>query len=555
MDTGGRPLQILEKVRVHYPIGLHGVSLSVGSTDPLNKNYLKKLKTLCDRIDPAIISDHLCWTGVGGKNLHDLLPLPFTEEALKHIVKRITQVQEFLGKRILIENVSSYITYKHSHMPEWEFLANISKKSGCGILLDINNIYVNAVNHKLDAHEYINSIPVECVGQFHLAGHTNKGDFLFDTHNSPVIEKVWALYHLAVQRFGQVTTLVEWDADIPEFPVLLKEVSRARRESFLEGRQATRAARTHSSLTPRALVPSEFSSQGKTSVPKRNDSRRAQHEAPKLVSIQNWIKESVLPNARKTNLNILSKSLNPQGGQPGKNRLSVYADGYTARMHESLLESYPAVQHILGEQSFIQNAFKYAEVHPSKDYNLSLAGKYFSDFLLKVPLSKNLPFLPDLAKLEWQIAESFHEFQKKPMALEGLSKLSPEDWEELSFNFQPAVRLLSSRWPVLDIWNARKTPLNKINIDLINRPQHILIYKNDTQVLCELIDKYQFSLLKGLSAGTTLGKVFEKISIQSEAGSLPITQWFSDWAAKGLITNYGIKKSSGHPNRLSSVQA
>ncbi len=228
MDSGGRPLHVLEQVRARYPVALHGVSLSIGSVDPLNQQYLTRLKALADRIGPAIVSDHLCWTGVEQENLHDLLPLPFTEEALSHIASRVQQVQEFLGRRILLENVSTYVTYQHSTMPEWEFLTQVAQRSGCGILLDLNNIYVNAYNHQFDPYEFLRNIPGELVGQFHLAGHTDMGSYLFDTHSRPVIDEVWALYREALTRWGPVTTLIEWDEDIPPFSYLAEEAAKAR---------------------------------------------------------------------------------------------------------------------------------------------------------------------------------------------------------------------------------------------------------------------------------------------------------------------------------------
>jgi len=228
MDSGGRPLAVLEAVRCRYPVALHGVSLSIGSTDPLDRHYLARLKTLADRIEPAIVSDHLCWTGVEGTNLHDLLPLPLTEEAIRHVAGRVQQVQDGLGRRILLENVSTYVTYAHSTMPEWEFLTAVAERSGCGILLDLNNIYVNAYNHQFDPYEYLHRIPGELVGQFHLAGHTDMGTYLFDTHSRPVIEAVWALYHEALARWGPVTTLIEWDEDIPPFAQLAEEADKAR---------------------------------------------------------------------------------------------------------------------------------------------------------------------------------------------------------------------------------------------------------------------------------------------------------------------------------------
>jgi uncharacterized protein len=228
MVDGGRPLEIIDSVRAHYPVVMHGVSLSIGSTDPANRNYLHDLRALARRIEPAWISDHLCWTGVGGRNLHDLMPLPHTEEAVAHTARRIREVQDFLGRRILVENVSSYMTYAHSRLTEWEFLAAIADEADCGILLDINNIFVNAFNQRFDAHRYIDAIPPERVVQFHLAGHADHGTYLLDTHDHPVRPEVWELYEYAVRRLGAVSTLIEWDDNIPEFAVLAATAAEAR---------------------------------------------------------------------------------------------------------------------------------------------------------------------------------------------------------------------------------------------------------------------------------------------------------------------------------------
>jgi uncharacterized protein (UPF0276 family) len=222
---GGKPLHYLDRIRTQYPLVMHGVSLSIGGTDPLNFDYLRQVKALTERIEPVWISDHLCWTGVDGFNLHDLLPLPYTEEALKHVVRRVGQVQEFLGRRILLENVSSYVSYADSG----EFLAAMAEAADCLILLDINNIYVSARNHGFDPYEYLNHIPAERVWQFHLAGHFDRGDLLIDTHDRPMIDEVWALYEAAAARFGPVSTMIERDDDIPPLEVLIEELNRARR--------------------------------------------------------------------------------------------------------------------------------------------------------------------------------------------------------------------------------------------------------------------------------------------------------------------------------------
>ncbi len=228
MVRGGKPLDVLAHVRERYPVVLHGVSLSIGSTDPLDEAYLDRLADLARRIEPAWVSDHLCWTGVGGHNAHDLLPLPYTEQALDHVVARVARVQERLGRPIAIENVSSYVGYRHSSMPEWEFLTAVARRSGCGILLDVNNIYVSARNHGFDPKAYLDGIPAGKVWQFHLAGHSDKGTHLLDTHDHPVADPVWDLYREALGRFGAVSNLIEWDDHIPDFERLEAESERAR---------------------------------------------------------------------------------------------------------------------------------------------------------------------------------------------------------------------------------------------------------------------------------------------------------------------------------------
>jgi len=228
MIDGGRPLEVLGAVRETYPIVAHGVSMSLGSTDPLNREHLGRLRELARRFKPAWISDHLCWTGVGGRNLHDLLPLPYTEEVVRHVAGRIREVQDFLERRIAIENVSSYMTFSDSRMTEWDFLSAVASEADCGILLDINNIFVSAFNQDFDARAYIDAVACDRVVQFHLAGHSDHGRYLLDTHDHPVRDEVWELYAYAVRRFGSISTLIEWDDNIPAFEVLAETADKAR---------------------------------------------------------------------------------------------------------------------------------------------------------------------------------------------------------------------------------------------------------------------------------------------------------------------------------------
>lgn len=228
LDSRGRPRYVLDRVAERYPVVLHGVSLSIGSSDPLDRDYLAKLRRLADDVGAAWVSDHLCWTGVLGRNTHDLLPLPLDEASLAHVVARIRVVQEILERPLVLENPSSYVTFAEDTLSEWEFLARMAEASDCGLLLDVNNVYVSSVNHGFDAEHYIRSLPLERVVQVHLAGHTDCGTHLIDTHDGRVVDPVWQLYRLAWELTGGVSTLLEWDASIPPFEELHAEVLRAR---------------------------------------------------------------------------------------------------------------------------------------------------------------------------------------------------------------------------------------------------------------------------------------------------------------------------------------
>ncbi len=226
--AGGKPKYYLHAIREHYPMVMHGVSLSIGGTDPLDFEYLKNLKTLANEIQPKWISDHLCWTGVNQSNSHDLLPLPYTQEAIDHVVERVQRVQDYLGRQILLENVSSYLNYTDSTMSEWDFLNAVAEAADCHILLDINNIYVSARNHGFKSEDYINAMCKNRIRQFHLAGHSDYGDYVIDTHDNDICDPVWALYKLALQKFGAVSTMIERDDNIPALVDLVKELDIAR---------------------------------------------------------------------------------------------------------------------------------------------------------------------------------------------------------------------------------------------------------------------------------------------------------------------------------------
>lgn len=227
MDSEGRPLEVLRKMREDYPVALHGVSLSIGGVEGPRPGYLEKLKRLIARVEPMLVTDHLCFTGAHAANIHDLLPLPYTEEAVRTVVANVSAVQDFLGRPIALENVSSYLTYSASEMKEEEFLVAIAKRSGCGILLDVNNVYVSAMNHGFKAEDYVDSIPSELIAQLHLGGYSDMGSFLFDTHSRAPTDPVWELYRRVIRRVPDTPALIEWDEAIPDWEGLEAEAVKA----------------------------------------------------------------------------------------------------------------------------------------------------------------------------------------------------------------------------------------------------------------------------------------------------------------------------------------
>jgi len=228
MVPGGQPLRMLDRIRARYPIVMHGVSLSIASTAPFSEDYLADLKALAERIEPEFVSDHLCWTGVHGVNLHDLLPIPYTREALDHVVTRVNYVQDYLQRQIALENVSTYVQFAHSEMTEWEFISELSQRTGCWLVFDVNNVFVSAFNHGWDAHAFIEGTPADRVVQFHLAGHEHNMSHIIDTHDALVPDEVWDLYRASVKKFGPVSTIIERDDNIPPLDDLVAELSTAR---------------------------------------------------------------------------------------------------------------------------------------------------------------------------------------------------------------------------------------------------------------------------------------------------------------------------------------
>ncbi len=392
MGIGGRPLAVLEKVRRDRPVVLHGVSLAIGSVAPLDDAYLTQLKSLAQRIEPTYVSDHLCWGRAHGRYAHDLLPMPFTQEALDHVVARVKQVQDRLDRQILLENVSSYMAFKEDELTEWEFLSEVARRADCGILLDVNNIYVSARNHGFDPQAYLRGVPVDRVRQFHLAGHQDRGHIVLDTHEGHVSDPVWSLYRDAVRRFGAVPTLIEWDEGVPELPILLAESEKAR-----------------------AVMQSELGRAPTNDVPRAQATPRPPSLGAMQETMFEWVAGTTEPNGAERFVH--GGAVNPD------ERVGIYAEMYWLRMRDVLRDDFPRVLQVLGEENFDVLLAKYLKVHPSTHFSLNQAGRHFAAFADTVPI-EGVSWLGSVARLERARTECFIAPDSPVLELEALQDLA-----------------------------------------------------------------------------------------------------------------------------------
>lgn len=398
IDNHGYARHVLDTVAAQVPIVMHGVSLSIGSSAPLDMTYLHKLRALAGELKPAWISDHLCWTGAASLNSHDLLPMPLDEASLRHVAGRVAQVQDFLGRPLILENPSSYVEFASSSMPEWEFLGRLAQQTGCGLLLDVNNVHVSAYNHGFDAVHYIEQLPHAQIVQIHLAGPTDCGEVLIDTHDAPVPQAVWRLYALAQRLTGGVSALLEWDANIPPYPQLLAELAKARAAELgcLPTRQSCLAPARHCRrrwvFTWRPAMQSE------------------------LAQLQGWFLTAMTcPGGAPQGAALAQKrfGLAPEQVLTRPQRLSIYADGYVLRLLDCLQAEFPVLRQTMGLELFDFFARAYLWRHPSRSSTLYDLGAGFADFLAaSQPQGQHasgaaiLQFPIDLARLERARAEA-----------------------------------------------------------------------------------------------------------------------------------------------------
>lgn len=512
MDTGGKPQRMLAKIRESYPVVMHGVSLSIGTIDPLNSEYLKKLKDLAIWAKPAWISDHLCWTGVAHKNTHDLLPVPYTEEALKHIIQRIKEVQDFLERPILMENPSTYLEFRDSQMPEWEFICRMAEEADCGLLLDINNIYVTCYNHRLDPKQYIDAISENRVVQIHLAGHENKGEYIIDTHEGHVIDEVWALYKYAMSKLGEVSTMIEWDANIPDFPVVMAEVEKAKT-------MAKSGVRLNE-------LPDLAEDYNRNIITKPIAYNRHLW----------WLQDAIL--AGDNGKSAANDWVVDKPRLLPKDQLYIYIDAYRARLHEVLSDDLPALRKYLGGKLLDKLLYEYIENTPSSNFNISRYIIGLPQFIkqknkvMKNGGRKEISY--EIALLEMELSRIFDLGESKSLNSQKFSSINPEDLLRLKFRPRTALKLLEFDYNVNSYYNnimaGKKAPSIKKNKNFL------AVYRHEDKLWRLELEKEEYQLLKILFAGNTLEEALEKINGEDEeVVSANLQSWFSKWLGNNIM--------------------
>ena len=502
MGVGGRPLAVLEKVRRDRPVVLHGVSLGIGSLEPLDARYLKDWKTLVDRIEPSIVSDHLCWGRAHGRYSHDLLPEAFTQEAVQRVAERVKQAQDFLGRRIALENVSSYLTFKHSEMTEWVFLSQIANAADCDILLDVNNIFVSSRNHGFDPDAYLAGVPVDRVAQIHLAGHQRRPEIIIDTHDGPVSDEVWALYARALARFGQVPTLIEWDDAVPPLEELLAEAQKARA-----------IANHHTSPKHERSVVLPLPAGERVG-------ERASLQPILFAAICDPEPVSEAAQALITDHPPLSP----------KARIEIYAEMYWLRMRDTLRVSFPAVHSALGDHDFDALVADFLRQHPSTHHSLDRLGVPFAAFL-----RTGHPEQADVAALEWARAESFIALDGPVVPFSELQSIPAESWGELSLKAHPSVRVLELERDPQPVLRAQR---DAAPIPLaLEALTSMVVWRTGSVVFHAPISTREATAVQALIEGASLPELlapFEDLDDGGVSAFEALQSWFSEGMVSAL---------------------
>jgi len=501
MESGGNPKSNLAKIKELYPIVMHGVSLSIGTVDPLNSQYLKKLKKLIKWVNPLWISDHLCWTGVAHKNTHDLLPLPYTREALRHVVQRIKEVQDYLEMPLALENPSTYLEFKDSKIPEAEFISEMTEKSGCNLLLDVNNVYVTCYNHGLDPKKYIDSLPLEKVIQVHLSGHKNKGNHIIDTHDDFVVDEVWNLYKYFVYKAGRASnTMVEWDDNIPEFPVLFDELKKAKAAA----NNATNYILPNISLN-------KFRKKSQKIIHLKDSQKLMQKAIMLGKNFDSEVREWIFDKEKFS----------------AQDQLKVYSNAYRYRLNDITAEDYPALKNYLGEKKFNDLIWDFVNNEQPTHFNIAKYTLKLQKFLEK-KYPKDI-FSHELCCLETIIAQLHEQEETAPLEQKHLENMTVEKLMRSKLYPRKALKLLDLSYLVNKYYQE---VMDEKKSKPVKGESFLVIFRHENSVWRMDLEKEEFQLLQKLFSKM---KVAEALACNKKLKPEMVSKWFSKWINNGLL--------------------
>ena len=505
---GGKPLVVLDTLRRDYPIAMHGVAMSIGSAAGLDHDYLARVKRLARRIEPLWISDHLCWTGAGNDVLHDLYPLPYTEESARVLIAQIRQAQDILERRLVVENVSSYVRFTASTMSEWAFLAHVIEEADCDLLLDVNNVFVSSINHGFCAEAYLDALPAARVRQMHLAGHCRVDGHIIDTHDHPVAPEVWALYAHACRRFPHVATMIERDDDIPPLAELIAELDHARDIAATAVTQATTTGYAH-------------------------DARPASEPgaAGELAATQHRMASYILSAAPSP----VPDSVDRSGSLPGLAGMQIYHRAYRERLTEVLADSYAKCARYLGTDLFRELAYQYINSHPPQRRHLGSYGAHFTA-LLRESYPDN-PELHDLAQLEWALRDVFDSADVPAWTVPAIERDGAQaclaGWPIL----HPSLRLVWMRSNAVAIWRAIDGDEEVPEVVLREQSHALAVWRKGLQPHFKSLECNEADFLQALDHdGATISAVAQAWE-ESEKLSDPalLARWLAGWWSDELL--------------------
>ncbi|NNG24497.1 MNIO family bufferin maturase [Telluria aromaticivorans] len=503
LARAGWDWHVLTELRREYPVSLHGVGLGLGSARGFSPAHLERVCALVEAVDPFLVSEHLSWGALADRQLNDLLPITLDHAALTLVSERVSRVQDGIKRRLLVENVSTYVRFRADAMSEAQFLAELARRTGCAILLDVNNLYVNQHNHGEDALAAIAALPVGSVGEIHLAGHLATPLALVDHHGAAVAEPVWELYRAALQRFGRVPTLVEWDADIPPLDVLLAEAAKA-----------DQVARDYPLPVPDAFPP-QRAGQASTA----NDA---------LAAVQQQFGNALFDHRHES-------SLEPFLSEGGIKRLSLYRGNLSAGWERALADAYPVIRQLVGEEFFEGLARAYGKATPSTDPDLAGFGLRFADFLAGFAPASAYPYLPDMARLEWAVHRAWLAPDAEPLGIDTLVNLAPETLDTARFTLHSSVAMLRSPWATAPLWQAHQ-PGGPALPPGVDRPCVALVVRPHWKVEMVELGAPDAVALERMLAGANFGEAVDAVLACGEGSRVPdIGAMLQGWFRLGLV--------------------